>query len=148
MLQVIQVIQVIQVLQVLQDDQAGLRLAGYRGWQASCQQLSSAVGTLAQTVRSSTWKPSGGFSQLWEVEAASIDGWMSGGGWVAAAAGVGGTRFGKYLADATNRVRLSSTANYRGALSLASSDAMKITAIGICFVIESNKQMKNSIATR
>ena len=91
----------------------------------------------------------GWFSQLWEVEAASIDGWMSGGGWVAAGAGgVGGTRFGKYLADATNRVRLSSTANYRGALSLASSDAMKITAIGICFVIESNKQMKNSIATR
>ena len=93
----------------------------------------------------------GWFSQLWEVEAASIDGWMSGGGWVAAGAAggeVGGTRFGKYLADATNRVRLSSTANYRGALSLASSDAMKITAIGICFVIESNKQMKNSIATR
>ena len=91
----------------------------------------------------------GWFSQLGEVEAASIDGWMSGGGWVAAGAGgVGRTRFGKYLADATNRVRLSSTANYRGALSLASSDAMKITAIGICFVIESNKQMKNSIATR
>ena len=39
-------------VQVFQDDQAGLRLAGYRGWQASCQQLSSAVAELAQTGRS------------------------------------------------------------------------------------------------
>ena len=64
-------------VQVLQDDQTGLRLAGYRGWQASCHQLSSAVAELAQTKRGNhRWWGVVGL-QSWEVGAASIDGWMS-----------------------------------------------------------------------
>ena len=71
-------------VQVLQDDQAGLRLAGYRGWQASCHQLSSAVAELAQTKRGNhRWWGGGGAAELggrgsldrWLDEPVA-DGWM------------------------------------------------------------------------
>ena len=71
-------------VQVLQDDQAGLRLAGYRGWQASCHQLSSAVAELAQRKRGNhRWWGGGGAAELggrgsldrWLDEPVA-DGWM------------------------------------------------------------------------
>ena len=91
-------------VQVFQDDQAGLRLAGYRGWQASCCQLSSAVVELAQTGWSSTWKGQQlGRKQLW------LDRWLELGGCRCqmgrcSDAARAGSRSRKYLVNATNRV--------------------------------------------